>query len=227
MSHDEVLRGSDEPSRRPYGWLLIVAVALVAAVVSLLGHNGGKAAQVLPSPTPRPPATLKPLTQSTSPSPGPSENVGASASPGTEPTRTPSAGGALIDDEETCVASTIDSRLVVSLIIDNPTVLPETIVDVKADLPQGGLSTKSVTIRGGTCQLPAGKEISPVEHELKPGGEVMLIMRFAVPTVVCTRSIPLNAAFTVDIDGRRLDQEVPIYTSLDGVEALDCPSKSD
>src|SRR3954451_781250 len=135
MSHDEVERGNDADPGRSSGWYLVIAVAIVAALVSMLAkhHPATKAA-------PRPLPTLSAATPTGQPS------SAAPTTGGPDPARFTASPSAIVPhgpagtvrSPQICSPDRpTASTLAVSFVLLNPTAESERIVLITPRLPMG------------------------------------------------------------------------------------------
>jgi hypothetical protein len=215
VSHDEVSQGYDGEQQRSYGWLLILAAAIVVALVSLAGHHTRTTA------TPRPPVPSAFATPSVGAS------AAASASPSATPSEVPSDDpvaavlaqiSGYVSVGEVCAPVT-DGRttLTVRFLLRNVTGLPEQLLTVTPELPMGGLRPRGTAVQGGTCADPVGTPAPPSRNAMPEGGTLVVSLSFALPKT-CPAPYPVQAVVTVAIGGvQRLDT-VALYTDLGTVK---------
>jgi hypothetical protein len=228
-----VVRGGNGDDSRSSGWLLILGIAVVAALVSLLGHHASTPTSIQPSLEPRPPAAPTPLPSvSASPSANPSASSApsgsvAAAPPGpTDPTAAVLAQiGGYVSVGEVCKPVTDGrSALTVRFLLRNVTGLPEQLARVSPELPMGGLRPRGTTVQQGTCAKPTGKPSAPARNPLPAGGSLVVSLHFALPKS-CPAPYPVQAVVTVGIAGVQRSDTVALYTDLGTLKFDLCTAK--
>jgi hypothetical protein len=217
VSHDEVVRGGNGDDSRSSGWLLIVAIAVVAALVSLLGHHASSPTSIQPSLQPRPPVAPTPLPSASAP-PSLTPSVSFGPTSPIDPTAAVLAQiGGYVTVGEVCKPVT-DGRntLTVRFLLRNVTGLPEQLVGVSPELPMGGLRPRGAAVQRGTCAHATGKPAPPAQNPMPAGGTLVVSLHFALPKS-CPAPYPVQAVVTVGIGGALRMDTVALYTDLGSV----------
>jgi hypothetical protein len=220
VSHGQVVRDGDGEESRSSGWLLILGIAVVAALVSLAGHHRQTAAAPAPpEPRPLPVPSASPL-----PSVGPS--------PSSVPTSSAAAAPSLPSDPTAAVLAQISgyvsvravcppltdgrTKLTVRFLLRNETGLPEELIRVTPELSLGGLRPQGAAVQRGTCAHPIGKPTAPATNPMPPGGTLIVSLEFGLPKS-CPAPYPVQAVVTVGIGGALRMDTVALYTDLGSV----------
>jgi hypothetical protein len=221
VTHNEVVGGSAEASGS--GWVLIIAVAVAAALISLLAnHSSSTAAGPAPAPNPAP-ALLPSATPSAVPSSAPSfSDAPAISLNATQAVLQQSAG--FIQVRDICPPSTNrKTTLDISAVLENDTAVPEHIVFLSPALPLSGLKDKGVVIRSGTCDHPIGKGVPASGQLLPPDGVTLVTLHLGLPTE-CPHPYPVSLDVTLSISGNVRSELVRLFNDLGGVAFDSCPS---
>jgi hypothetical protein len=222
VSQDQVARGYDDDDSRSTGWLLIIGVAVVAALLSLVTRHTSSGA----SPQPPAPSAFAPPTASATPSTLPSDEVSAvpsaaSSSP-PEPADPTAAVLAQISGyvsvSQVCAPLT-DGRktLTVRFQLTNATPLDETLMSITPELPMGGLHFQKSQLQRGSCTKPLGKPAAFASQHLPVHGSMLVELQFALPKS-CPAPYPVQAVVTVGIGGQPRQDTVALYTDLGSVK---------
>ena len=223
MSHDEVEHGDEAEPGRSYGWYVIIAVAIVVALVSMLGrHHASSAGPTTPLPT------LSPL-------PGPaatSSAAPASTAPAiTDPPTTPAAAvlegpPGLVEQGAVCRPIQLTpTSLSVSFLLLNPTAHTEKLVSIAERLPMGGLKPQGTYVRSGTCTAIPGALRKPAGLVLKPGNYTIVVMNFGLPDS-CPQPVPVGATVVVTGSQGPIVNSLPVFGDLGDVQFENCPSSA-
>lgn len=219
MNHDEVARPENGEGNRSSGWLLIVGIAVLAAVVSLLGRHRGP-----PSAQPRP--TFAPRTTAASAPPTASATPAASTTPVPTPAATAPGPSPLVQADSVCpVVTDGRTKLTVTFVLRNSTTLPEAIVAIAPELPIGGLTSRTVTLQRGTCAHRLGQPVAPANQSLKPHATAVISLAFTLPKR-CPAPYPVSAVVTVRVQGVQAQDDLPLFTDLGGIDFDLCRSAS-
>jgi hypothetical protein len=227
VSHGQVVRDGDGEGYRSSGWLLILGIAIVAALVSLAGHHGQTAATPAP-PAPRPLPVPTPIASAAvvpPPSAVPSSSVAAAPSTPTDPTAAVLAQiSGYVSVGAVCPPLTDGkTTLTVRFLLRNVTGLPEELIQVTPELSLGGLHPRGAAVQRGTCAHPTGKPTAPATNPMPPGGTLIVSLDFGLPKS-CPAPYPIQAVVTVGIGGVLRMDTVALYTDLGSVKFDLCQS---
>ncbi len=226
MSHDEVEHGNESEGGPSYGWYLVIAVAVVVALVSMLGrhHPASKA-------SPRPLPTLGAVT---TPAPTPPPSAAGTPTPVPDPAFAatsavvvvPSGPAGPVRSVAVCPATrpTLTS-LAVSFVLLNPTAETERVVSITPRTPTAGLRATELFVRTGGCVTDVGTPRIPAGVAIKPGKSIVVVMRFELPDA-CPQPVPVGANVTVTGSRGPIVTSLPLFEDLGSVQFQNCPVKS-
>jgi hypothetical protein len=223
VSHDDVVRGGDEDGSRSFGWVLIIGLAALAAVVSLLSHHSKPAAEpalpvptLSPIPAASPTASPPPLGQLVSDVP---RSTHVDPSMAVLARRT----GYVLAHDICPIVTDHRTTMEISFVLENITPVRVIITRVTPVLPLKGFRPTGVELQFGLCKDRAKPAL--LEPRLAAGGAVLVTLSFALPDT-CPAPYPILLRVMLTIDGQRRVEDLPLLSDLGGVRFDTCKTVS-
>jgi hypothetical protein len=207
VSHDDGVRRYDE-YERPTGWLLIIAVAVLAAIVSMLSRPSHEQDRVTGSP---PPVAVQRTPSQAAPTSSVLDDVlsrvsGLVAATGVCP---------VVTDHRT--------TMTVSFTMQDITPVREVVRSVTSQDQVLGPRATGVSIRPGSCAAASGQPTPPGNQVLDPGGEELVSLTYALPKT-CPAPFPVQVSVGLSIADQPRAEQLVLLSDLSGVSFTTCAS---
>ena len=129
-----------------------------------------------------------------------------------------------VSAQQICPVST-DHRttLAISFILHNDTPVTERVQQLKPALPLGGLVSRGVVIRSGTCTGPSGTAVRPAGQVLAAGTTMLVTVHLGL-TKTCPHPLPVELDVTLSINGDVRAQQLSLFNDLGSIPFASCTS---